>query len=106
MITSEKNLTFHDINEFGFSVKKGIGIETIEELSHSRNEPDWLREFRSRSNKSTSNSVCDPIEMDLRNINHHSTASGIEDIRLDNDRFSIDTHQSPIIPQTEHRNIY
>ena len=49
MITSEKNLTFHDINEFGFSVKKGIGIETIEELSHSRNEPDWLREFRLRS---------------------------------------------------------
>ena len=45
MITSEKNLTFHDINEFGFSVKKGIGIETIEELSHSRNEPDWLRNF-------------------------------------------------------------
>lgn len=40
MITSEKNLTFHGINEFKFSVKKGSGIETIEELSDSRNEPD------------------------------------------------------------------
>jgi Fe-S cluster assembly scaffold protein SufB len=43
--------------------------------------------------------------MDLRNINHHNTASGKEDIRLDNDRFSIDTHQSPIIPQTEHTSV-
>ena len=82
MITSEKNLTFHDINEFRFSVKKGSGIETIEELSDSRNEPDWLQEFRLRSydffvNKSVSNSICDPIEMDLRNINHHNTTSGI-----------------------------
>ena len=43
--------------------------------------------------------------MDLRNINHHNIASGKEDIRLDNDRFSIDTHQSPIIPQTEHTSV-
>jgi hypothetical protein len=34
---------------FKFSVRKGSGIETIEEMSDSRNDPDWLQEFRLRS---------------------------------------------------------
>jgi len=97
---------------FKFSVKKGTGIETIEEMSGSRNEPDWLREFRLRSydifvNKSVSNSVCDSIEMDLQNIHHHNTASIKEDKRLDNDKSAIDIdgHRSPTIPQTEHTSV-
>jgi Fe-S cluster assembly protein SufB len=62
---------------FRFSGKKGNSIKTIEEMSDSRNEPDWLREFRWRSydtfvSKSVSNSICDPIETDFRNTDYHN----------------------------------
>lgn len=92
------------MNEFRSSIKKNPSIETIEEMSESRREPDWLREFRLRSydilfNRSVPNSVCDPLKVDLQNI--YYPAASEKDKRLDNGGFSIDTPQLPVIPQRE-----
>ena len=112
MSINKKDSTDHARYEFRytdkydiFSTKKGLCVETIEEMSQSRREPYWLREFRLRSydvfiNKSIPNTVCDPLKIDFQNI-YYSAAFEKEDIKLDYGGFSTDKSQVPIITQRE-----
>ncbi|MGA9843005.1 MAG: Fe-S cluster assembly protein SufB [Nitrososphaeraceae archaeon] len=83
-----------------FPTKRGLCIETIEEFSRSRGEPDWLREFRLRSydafiNRPIPNWAYDLSKIDFQRI-YYSAASKEKNKRLDDGEFSTDTSQALI----------
>ena len=40
---------FHDKEDYVFKSEKGLTRKVVEEISHMKNEPDWMREFRLKS---------------------------------------------------------
>jgi Fe-S cluster assembly protein SufB len=40
---------FHDPENYVFKSKKGLSPEVVEEISHMKGEPDWMRQFRLKS---------------------------------------------------------
>src|SRR5207237_10520498 len=46
---TEYQYGFHDDNKPIFKSKRGLNREIVEEISHMKNEPDWMRKFRLRA---------------------------------------------------------
>jgi Fe-S cluster assembly protein SufB len=40
---------FHDKEDYVFKSEKGLSKQVVENISHMKNEPDWMREFRLKS---------------------------------------------------------
>jgi len=40
---------FRDEEKYVFKARKGLSREIVEEISHMKNEPDWMRQFRLKS---------------------------------------------------------
>jgi len=40
---------FFDKDQFVYRTKKGLSRQVVEEISHIKNEPDWMRQFRLRA---------------------------------------------------------
>jgi Fe-S cluster assembly protein SufB len=37
---------FHDVEDYVFKSRRGLSREVVEEISHLKGEPDWMRQFR------------------------------------------------------------
>ena len=40
---------FHDVEDYVFKSGRGLTVETVEEISRYKNEPDWMLQFRLRA---------------------------------------------------------
>src|SRR3989454_1285230 len=47
--STEYQYGFHDDNTPVFKAKRGLSRTVVEEISHMKNEPDWMRKFRLRA---------------------------------------------------------
>ena len=61
------NRNIYDIknkDEYEFKIKKGLSKDIVEEISAKKNEPSWMRDFRSKTKLSNS---WDDVDEDIKN---------------------------------------